>query len=101
MHTNLVCTASLQATLHKRNIAIAAQNLEVSNSMLTIRAILKDIHLQAILGAATYITDDSTLVLSDVTPHKGYIAAVDGVVKKLLSECRMSTLILCNGLGQI
>ena len=76
VNTYLVRTTRLKTTLHQRNVAIAAQHLEVCHGMLTVGAVGKDIHLQALLGATADVSDDSTLVLGNVTPHKGNIAAI-------------------------
>ena len=94
MHTNLVRSTRLQTALHKRNIAIAAQHLVVGYGVLTIRAIGKDIHLQPILGATADISCNSALVLGDIAPYECHIAAIDGVVEKLLGKRGVSPLIL-------
>ena len=61
--------------------------------MLAIRAIGKDIHLQPILRATTNVSRDGTLILLQITPHKGYITAMDGVVEELLGKACVGTLV--------
>ena len=94
MHTNLVCTASFQTALHQRDIVVAAQHLEVCHCVLTLLAIGEYIHLHSILGVTTDMTDDSTLILSEITPHQSHIAAIDGVVEELLCQVGVSLLVL-------
>ena len=69
MHTNLVCAARLQTALHERDVAISLQHAVVRHGVLAVRTVGKDIHLQAILRAATDVADDRTLVLLKITPH--------------------------------
>ena len=83
MNTNLVRSSRLESALHQSNIAVALQHLVVSNGVLTLRAIGKDIHLVAILRVATNMSRNSTLVVSQVTPHERNVATLCGVVEEL------------------
>ena len=94
MYTNLVCAARLQTALHERDVAISLQHAVVRHGVLAVRTVGKDIHLQAILRAATDVSRNRTLVLSQIAPHKGNVAAMNRVVEELLGQSCVRTLVL-------
>ena len=94
MHTNLVRAARLQTALYERNISVAFQHAVVRHGVLAVRTVGKDIHLQAILRATADVADDCTLVLGQITPHKGNVATMNRVVEELFGQSCVRTLVL-------
>ena len=84
VHTYLVCAARFEHTLHKGYVAIALQHLIVCHGMLAYaRRGVEHGHLHAVARVTRYVALNAALVISQVAPHQGIVAAACGLVEKL------------------
>ena len=95
--TYLMGTACLKNALHQGGVAETFQYLIMGNGCLAYSTIrIEHLHTKTVLGVTTYIAFDSSLVLYDVSPYQGIIAAMGGLVEELFSQSRLGIRCLCH-----
>ena len=87
---DLVGSSRLQLTFHERGVAESLEHSPVGDGRFSdARFGIEHLHAQAVFGVASNVALDAPLVLDEVAPHQCVIAAVCGLVEKLLSQRRL------------
>ena len=91
---NLVGTARFETAFDERDVVITFQHAPMGHGMLAVGTVLEDVHFLPLARTAAYVARDSPLVLGEIAPHEGDIAAINRVVEKLLGQPCVGLLVL-------